>query len=693
MFEFANRGTVLTVSSENGAVLSVTAGGKAVTAEADRAFRLRLLDGSGDAVTLDDRDFRDFSSDGGELLRWRGCRKFSGLEMRLRIRPAEDGSFRFRPAVAGIPGGYRLEWVSAPLVKIPPEFMFLHPRYEGMLFRAGDVIDKEWEKHFGVFPDDQYPGSCQMQFFAAYAENSGIYCAADDPGHAMKFIGTAHRAGDAALEAYFDCFCGTETPGPYYELPYELILRPFSGDWQHACAIYREWVERDPAVRQYLSLPDWLKDSPVVIICPMRGGKTITDARNRFLPYEKMFPRIRELAKEFGSKVMVLLMRWDHNGPWMPPYYWPPVGGAESFRKFRDLLHGEGHLLGVYGSGTYFTLKSLVNDYSGEEIFEREHLAEAMVADSHGETERRFEPIRTHTAFCITEEAGRRIMAEQVRIMADEKVDFFQFLDQNIGGAAFPCYRADHHHPSVPGRAGTDAMRGFLRELNAMIRDRKSSMILGTEAGAAGPFVADLPFNDLRAHFADGPHESSVPAYQYVFHRHLNNFFGNSCIVPNHTDGDCLRFRMARGFCGGSMLTVVLRDSGEIDWGASVCDWSEPAPDQREIVTLVRNLNRARRRFPEFLRDGDMIPSPAIECGSRVFSTLVENAEREVPEILGSAWRAPDGQEAVFLVNYLTRKNSCRLNGKTVEVPPLDVVMIAGGALCAEPIPRAGKYG
>ena len=210
-----------------------------------------------------------------------------------------------------------------------------------------------------------------------------------------------------------------------------------------------------------------------------------------------------------------------------------------------------------------------------------------------------------------------------------------------------------------------------------MIRSRGSSMLLGTECAAAGPFIAELPFNDLRSHAIEGPYCSPVPAYQYIFHRHLNNFFGNGCVAPNHTDTDCLRFRFARGFCGGSLMTLVLRDSGEIDWGASVCDWSEPAPDQREIVTLVRNLNQARRRFPEFLRDGDMIPSPAIECGSRVFSTLVENAEREVPEILGSAWRAPDGREAVFLVNYLTRKNSCRLNGKTVEVPPLDVVMIA----------------
>ena len=150
--------------------------------------------------------------------------------------------------------------------------------------------------------------------------------------------------------------------------------------------------------------------------------------------------------------------------------------------------------------------------------------------------------------------------------------------------------------------------------------------------------------------------------------------------MPNHTDAECLRFRMAEGFCGGSMLTVVLRDSGEIDWGAAVCDWSEPAPFQPEIVTLVRNLNAARRRWPEFLRQGDMIPAPEIECGTRVFATLARSGERRVPEILTSAWRAPDGREAAFFVNYQTQEKSFRLNCRTVSVPPLDVVML--------PLPR-----
>jgi len=133
---------------------------------------------------------------------------------------------------------------------------------------------------------------------------------------------------------------------------------------------------------------------------------------------------------------------------------------------------------------------------------------------------------------------------------------------------------------------------------------------------------------------------------------------------------------MAQGFCGGSLLTVVLRDSGEIDWGAAACDWSEPAPSQPEIIALVRNLNAARRRWPEFLRRGDMIPAPEIECGTRVLANLTRSGERRVPEILRSAWRAPDGREAAFFVNYQTQEKFFRMNGRTVTVPPLDALML-----------------
>lgn len=681
MFVLENEETHLILSENNGAICDLMQNGKSLITTSDRAFHLRLLDDNGDTVLVDDRDFSEFSFDGDGILHWCGCDKFPRMEVTLKIRKAEHGSFRFRPSVTGIPAGHYLELIAAPLLGVPLAHDLLMPHSDGALFQLEKAIDEEWADHLS-FPGycDCYPGLKQMQFLAAYSDNGGVYLAADDLTHSIKFLGLAHKAGDKFFNAYIECCCGTDdhdAPVADYELPYDLIVRPFAGDWQHACEIYRQWVEQDPAMKRNFTLPDWLDESPVVIIYPVRGGKSISNDPNRFLPYENAFPRIKELAEQLNSKVMVLLMRWDHNGPWLPPYYWPPVGGAESFRKFRDLLHGEGHLLGVYGSGTHFTRKSLTNDYSGEEIYQREHLEDSMVRGPKGEIERGLGGIREGTAFCITEDACYRIMAEQTMILADEQVDFYQILDQNLGGAPLYCYSKEHHHSPVPGRAATDAMRKFLRDLNDQIRARGSNMILGTECAAAGPFVADMPFNDLRANFIETKYASPIHAYSYVFHRYLNNFFGNCCNVPNHTDEDCFRYRMARGFIGGSMMTIVLRDSGEIDWGASVCDWSEPVPNQKNTITLVRNMNVARQRYPEFLQKGDMIPAPCIECGTRVFPTLSRyRDDKSGPEILCSAWRAPDGRKAAFFVNYMTEEKTFRWLGKDYTVPPLDVMMV-----------------
>ncbi|MBQ9337710.1 MAG: hypothetical protein IJS14_10495, partial [Lentisphaeria bacterium] len=48
---------------------------------------------------------------------------------------------------------------------------------------------------------------------------------------------------------------------------------------------------------------------------------------------------------------------------------------------------------------------------------------------------------------------------------------------------------------------------------------------------------------------------------------------------------------------------------------------------------------------------------------------------RTVPEIVCSAWRAPDGRQAAFFVNYQTEAKSFRRDGQDFTVPALSVLV------------------
>lgn len=666
----------LVLSGKNGAVLALEHRGLNLLAPAERAFSLRFLREDGNYLELDDTDFTAFRFEGGEA-RWSECRTVLGLRFTLRIRNGEDGSFRFRPALAGIPAGLLPDFMEAPHIAIPLDHELFHPFCEGVIVGGREKRNRKVQ-HI-EFPDNLgvgcYPGLCQMQFLAAWGETGGIYFAADDPFHTTKALEFAPEA-DERLGLRIETMCGGLLRSGSCELPFDLLLRPVPPGWQAACAIYRQWVKRDPAMARRFPLPEWLEESPVTVIYPVRGTGTIAPEPNRFLPYENAFPRLKELAAAFDSKVMALLMRWEQHGPWHPPFYWPPVGGAESFRKLRDLLHGAGHLLGVYGSGTSYTMKSRINGYSGRAEYEARQLEPYMARGPKGESRAVIcDQLRESETFCITERESREIFAEQVRILAQEGVDYFQILDQNLGGASFLCYRKDHHHPPVPGAWQTANMREFLDELNDTIRAAGSRMVLGTECAAAGPYVAALPFNDLRDVFGINCGQP-VPGFQYVFHRYANNFFGNQCNAEQRLDcvksPDNLQFRLARAFCSGEMLSVTLRDNGEIDWGTA-SDWNHSAPPQEPIPVLIRHLNAVRRRYREFLLHGEMAEFPCpVECGS--YTLHYRNRQESFPSIASSSWRAADGRTLQCFVNFLTEPQQCRIAGETYTIPPLEVL-------------------
>lgn len=671
-------------SPADGSIQEFTFNGVTLTKPASKAFFLRLLNAQGDRIRIDSGEFTDFQwecADGVLHESWSGGTTCPGLAVEMTVRSGDDGFFRFRPAVKNIPADMELELIDAPCPVVPADRELFWPYSEGVLTNRVRKTERKPVSMGG--PGESklavYPGGCQMQFLASYNTQGGLYFAAADTAHTPKTI-DLFSDGENRVRLQLETACGGIPSGGEYRMPFEFLLGGFHGDWQTACGIYRQWVSADPGMKRNFALPDWLAESPVVIIYPVRGDGRIFDTPNHLFPYEEALPRILELAEKLDSQVMPLLMRWDHGGPWQPPWYWPPLGGEEMLKHFIDELHRHGHLFGLYGSGTSFTRKSLCSDYSQEERFQKENLLTHMARGPKGESRSGVcAQLREGCEMCITDPWCRDTLREQVELAAKAGVDFFQLFDQNLGAQAFNCYSREHGHPPIPGAWQTAAMREAIDDLNRSIQYLDSRMILGTECAAAQPYIAGLPFNDLRDCFTLWCGRP-VPAYAYVFHQYLNNFAGNFCSSYETIDcdksPDNLLFRLAYSFSSGALLTLTLRDSGEIDWGAAA-DWSKPAPAQEPAIRLVAALNRMRKRYPQYLSAGKMLaPESVLESGTYTLYLKNEHGPLEFPAVLRSRWEAPDGSVAEFLVNYRENPEPVALGRKLLTIPPLGCVVI-----------------
>jgi len=313
----------LTISGADGSLAGLCKDGKELLLPANLAFALRLLDSGRNYRHFDSRDFRTFELEcdaSGALTRiWSDCPELPGMQIISHVR--FDGvNFRFRNRVRDVPENWEFEMIDCPAVTVPETNELFWPRTDGMLLDEPEKSGRMFQQL--EIPSQLscgfYPGACQMQFMASYpVEGGGVYFAADDRSHATKLLEFRRESEDdpSRIRLRIECYCGHDGDRHHYEPPYEMLLRPFDGDWHDACAVYREWVEQDPSLKKFPAPPRWLKKSPVVMVLTVRGTGGINADENAFSYYENAFPRLKELSEAFDSPVLALLMRWDQHGP------------------------------------------------------------------------------------------------------------------------------------------------------------------------------------------------------------------------------------------------------------------------------------------------------------------------------------------------------------------------------------------
>ncbi len=669
-------------SEKNGALLGIRHHGAELARPAADLFTLQMLDRAGNAKLLRAREFAEFQYADG-CFRYAGHPVFKDLNVAVRVT-ADEVFLRFRIGIVGVPADHVLEWVDGPQVFFANDRKLFQPKHDGVVIT--DLTERNRNSascyhpikfadravNYGSF----FPGRAQMQFMAAYGEDGGIYFAAHDRACTTKAVEyEPFETGVTRLS--LQTFTGCDF-GENYETPFDYVLAAFDGGWMEAASIYRDWFEQ--GVPPAAKFPAWMEESPVVLIYPVRGhGKDTGEMEpNCYYPYCNMLSYVDAFNRKLEAPVMPLLMHWEGTAPWAPPYVWPPFGGEKPLAEFRDKLHKMGNRLGLYCSGTAWTCKSMITDYAPGCTPEQQ---KDMMRGAKGEIDASVcngvDSQRLGYDMCLTEEWPRRTVRAEIQKMEAFGIDYAQFFDQNHGGCFHLCYARNHHHPPVPGAWQIAAMRSLLAE----IASESGTMALGCESAAAEPYIHALPLNDARASFMRTC-GTPVPAQAFVFHGRTLCFSGNQggtqWAIDFQKSPENLLYRLSCAFHAGDLLALLLKEDGRIHWCWGL-EWSEPEPEQESVCTLVRNLNRVRKRYPEFLLYGRMLkPQHRISGGQwSIFGQ--GGTEQKVDSFLHSSWQSPAGEVMTYVTNFLPRTQTVNIDGRPVELPPLDACSIEDG--------------
>ena len=677
----------LSVDFPAGRITSLLLGGREHLFAPSPLFRLRLRNKAGEATLLDAYGAHTCRvlSDGASYTDF-------ALHPHLSVRvylTEEKGEAAWRVAVEPGDDEHLVEWIDFPLAILPPlkenggEGEILFPYNEGAM-----ISDAYCREEIALrYTEPEYPSRgagavfpnmvC-TQMLAYVKDDLCLYTAAHDAARGVKGIDFHSEEGGVSLRMRL--FCGVDA-GETFRTDYPIVWAAVRGGWESAAERYRAWFASAlpkgvKKIKDNPSLPAWYADSPLVVGYPVRGVHDTDEMKsNALYPYTAALPLLREIKEATGSRIMALLMHWEGTAPWAPPYVWPPYGGEENFLAFRDALHKEGDLVGVYCSGFGYTIQSrLVENYNQEKDFEERGLASAMCAAPDGKVCLSGICIAQRSGYdiCVASPLGKKLLTEAYYPLLDSGVDYAQILDQNHGGGQYFCYSRDHGHPAAPGPWMTATMGELLSDWNR----RAPHMLLGCESAAAEPFIGNLCFSDNRfeLNYRIG---RPVPLYAYLYHEYVRNFMGNQVGCPFPWDVDTLRYRLGYAFSIGDAMTVVMSPDGKLlsEWGTREF---ENTPNKEKALAFIAKLTKLyRERAKPYLFAGRMIPCPAVTCETVTYGRRdVPARSVTLPAVLASAWETENGARALLLVNPTEKDVTCTVNGIPHTVPAMDAVLM-----------------
>lgn len=646
-------------------------------------FNIRLRDKDGKKIYVNSMDAKNVSGSSNGFTYTGFGDMLSSLCVNVII--STDDTVSWKIEVSSVPQEYAVEWVEFPRVCLPRLVdndenggRILFPYNEGMIVTDETLLPR-YEPEFpmsGAY--FIFPNMVCSQFLAYLFDDVGLYIGAHDSKRGFK--GIDFYSYNEGISVQIRPYSGVGF-GESFKTDYPIVWAACTGEWKSACEIYRSWFEKNlpnnvVPTKDNKALPKWYENMPIIVTYPVRGIHDMDKMEpNALFPYTNALPILDKIKNGTECQIMSLLMHWEGTAPWAPPYVWPPFGGVDMFNEFRDALHKNGDLLGVYCSGFGYTKQStLIESYNCEEKIKNENVLEGVCHSPKNKPELGITctPYQRYGYdICPASKRGREIIDEGFAPLFASGVDYAQILDQNHGGGQYMCFAREHNHPPMPGEWMTTNMQSLLSDWN----NSTPNMLFGCESAAAEPFIGNLLMSDNRFEL-NYPFGDVVPVYAYIYHEYLRNFMGNQCGCPFEPSVDTLRYRLAYSFSIGDIMTLIIAPDGRLmsHWGTHDFD---SAPDMDKTLKFIKNVMKFYNEIgKKYLYCGKMKYAKEIECESVEIPLFRGRKTATLPRLLSSVWEADNGKNAYIVVNPEDEAIKFRIGTDCYEIAPLDAVLI-----------------
>lgn len=671
------------IDEGDGLLTSLVVNGKELCACESPIFVARLRDLDGNTHLISSLDAKNVHVSDGFIDFCGFENDFSSLCVRV-IYTACEG-IDWRVSVSFVPNNYALEWIELPKACLPrlrdncpSGGSILFPYDEGILL-TNETLLPRYEPEFpssGAY--FTFPNKVCSQFLAYLFDDVGLYIGAHDKKRGLK--GVDFYPYNNGISLQMRLYSGTDF-GSEFATDYPICWRACGGDWRSACEIYRKWLEENlpfnlTKIGQNRTLPTWYEGSPLIVTYPVRGVHDMDKMEpNALFPYTNALPILNKIKEATSTQIMALLMHWEGTAPWAPPYVWPPYGGEGLFNEFRDALHKNNDLIGVYCSGFGYTKQStLIDSYNCEEKIEADNVLTGVCHSPQNKPELGITctPYQRYGYdICPVSRRGKEILNEAYLPVFESGVDYAQILDQNHGGGQYLCYAREHNHPPMPGEWMTKEMQELLGEWNS----KAPNMLFGCESAASEPFIGNLLMSDNRFEL-NYPYGTPVPVYAYLYHEYVRNFMGNQCGCPFEPTVDTLRYRIGYSFSIGDFMTLILNPNGGLmsHWGTNefktLPNWDLTLEFIKNMIELYNNGAK------KYLHNGKMSKEFCFECESIVIPLFRGQPTISLPRLLCSSWKNENGGTAYVVINPENEPVDFSINGKIYTVSALNGMII-----------------